>query len=162
MKRAFMAIVATVTGLVMVLTFRSHTLGVAAAPSVAVSTATSSGGGGSSHHRSSATSKTKPKATVKATPASTTRTVTGNAVETMYGPVQVRITVKGGAITSATAVTYPTQDPRDAQINAYAIPVLNSEAAQADSANIDHVSGATYTSNGYIESLQSALDQLSG
>ena len=65
----------------------------------------------------------------------------------------------GGRITAASAVEYPQDTPRDEQINAYAIPQLNSEAVAAGSASIDSVSGATYTSQGYIGSLQSALDK---
>jgi uncharacterized protein with FMN-binding domain len=56
-------------------------------------------------------------------------------------------------------VEYPENSPRDQQINAYAVPELNQEAVTAGRATIDVVSGATYTSNGYITSLQSALDQ---
>jgi uncharacterized protein with FMN-binding domain len=85
--------------------------------------------------------------------------VTGAAADTMYGPVQVRITVRSGKITAAQAVEYPENSPRDQQINAYAIPALNQETVAAGSATIDMVSGATYTSQGYITSLQSALDQ---
>ena len=64
-----------------------------------------------------------------------------------------------GKITSAEAVDYPANDPRDQEINSYAIPQLNSEALAASSAQIDTVSGATYTSEGYVTSLQSALDK---
>jgi len=78
---------------------------------------------------------------------------------TRYGPVQVQVTVKNGAVTSVSATEYPMSDPRDAQINSYAIPQLNAEATSAGSANIDMVSGATYTSEGYLSSLQSALNQ---
>ena len=85
--------------------------------------------------------------------------MTGAAWPTIYGPVQVRITVAGGRITAATAVEYPSGTPRDEQINAYAIPQLNQEAVAAGSAHIDTVSGATYTSGGYIGSLQNALDK---
>jgi uncharacterized protein with FMN-binding domain len=77
----------------------------------------------------------------------------------MYGPVQVQVTVKNGKVTAVQATQYPSSDPRDAQINAYAIPQLNSEAVAAGNARIDSVSGATYTSQGYISSLQSALDK---
>jgi uncharacterized protein with FMN-binding domain len=56
-------------------------------------------------------------------------------------------------------VEYPTDTPRDYQINSFAIPQLNSEAVAAGSAHIDAVSGATYTSQGYLGSLQSALDK---
>jgi uncharacterized protein with FMN-binding domain len=86
-------------------------------------------------------------------------TYTGDAAMTRYGPVQVQITVKSGAVTSVAATDYPMNDSRDAQINSYAIPQLNSEAASAGSANIDMISGATYTSEGYLSSLQSALNK---
>ena len=71
----------------------------------------------------------------------------------------MQITVSGGTVTSVTAVDYPQNDPRDQQINSFAIPQLDREATAAKSTNIDIVSGATYTSQGYIQSLQSALDQ---
>jgi uncharacterized protein with FMN-binding domain len=73
--------------------------------------------------------------------------------------VQVRVTVTNGKVTKAQAVVYPQNNSRDQQINAYAVPTLNQEAVQAGNANIDMVSGATYTSTGYIQSLQSALDK---
>lgn len=85
-------------------------------------------------------------------------TYTGDVVRTRWGAVQVQVTVKNGTITAAEAVEYPSQNPRDQQINAYAIPKLNAEVVAAQSATIDAVSGATVTSDGYIESLQSALD----
>jgi uncharacterized protein with FMN-binding domain len=77
----------------------------------------------------------------------------------MFGPVQVQITVKNGKVTAARAVQYPQESARDQEINSYAIPVLNQEAVSAGSASIDAVSGATYTSGGYVTSLQSALDK---
>ena len=86
-------------------------------------------------------------------------TYTGQSVDTRWGPVQVQITVKNGKITAAQAVVYPQENPRDQEINAFAVPQLNSEAVQAQSGNIDAVSGATVTSDGYIQSLQSAIDQ---
>lgn len=86
-------------------------------------------------------------------------TYTGSSMNTRFGPVQVQITVSGGQITAAQAVDYPNDNPRDQQINQYAIPRLVSETLSAQSANIDMVSGATYTSDGYIQSLQSAIDQ---
>ncbi|MGW3107321.1 FMN-binding protein, partial [Streptomyces sp. NPDC001100] len=87
-----------------------------------------------------------------------TKTVTGDTVQTRWGPVQVKITVKNGKITDVTAVQYPSDNPRDQEINSYALPQLKSEALAAQSASIDTVSGATYTSDGYRQSLQSALD----
>ncbi|MFC8661153.1 MULTISPECIES: FMN-binding protein [Streptomyces] len=89
------------------------------------------------------------------------KTLTGTAVETDYGPVQVRITVTGGKITKAEAVQSPSGG-RSSQISGDAVPKLNQAAVAAGSADIDAVSGATYTSGGYKESLQSALDQAGG
>jgi uncharacterized protein with FMN-binding domain len=89
------------------------------------------------------------------------RTLTGDSVQTRYGPVQVRVTLENGKLTDVTAVTYPQENPRDQQINSYAVPQLTREALTAQSADIDTVSGATYTSEGYRTSLQSALDSAS-
>ncbi|MGR6969310.1 FMN-binding protein [Streptomyces cynarae] len=89
------------------------------------------------------------------------RTVTGNVAQTQYGPVQVRVTVSGGKITRAEAVQAPKGGLSD-QKTAMAVPKLNQEAVSAQSANIDAVSGATYTSTGYKQSLQSALDKAGG
>ncbi|MFE7037295.1 FMN-binding protein [Streptomyces sp. NPDC057621] len=89
------------------------------------------------------------------------KTVTGKAVTTDYGPVQVRITVTGGKITKAEAVQQP-KGGRSDQISGEAVPKLNAAAVAAGDADIDAVSGATYTSGGYKESLQSALDQAGG
>ncbi len=85
-------------------------------------------------------------------------TVNGPAVDTRYGPVQVQISVVAGRVVSATAIVYPQSSGRDQEINAYAVPVLQDEAVAAQSAQIDTVSGATYTSDGYRTSLQAALD----
>jgi uncharacterized protein with FMN-binding domain len=73
--------------------------------------------------------------------------------------VQVQITVSGGKVTRAVAVVFPSGNRRDQEINGYALPVLAQEAVTAQSAQIDHVSGATVTSDGYVASLQSAIDQ---
>ncbi|MGQ4332098.1 FMN-binding protein [Streptomyces hayashii] len=86
---------------------------------------------------------------------------TGSAVQTQYGPVQVRITVAGGKITKADAVQAPKGGTSD-QKTELSVPKLNQEAVAKGSADIDSVSGATYTSEGYKKSLQSALDQAGG
>ncbi|WP_371556989.1 FMN-binding protein [Streptomyces longwoodensis] len=93
--------------------------------------------------------------------AGATRTVTGAVAQTQYGPVQVRVTVSGGRITAAEAVQAPKGGESD-QKTALAVPRLNREAVAAGSADIDSVSGATYTSEGYKKSLQSALDRAGG
>ncbi|MGV9846891.1 FMN-binding protein [Streptomyces fungicidicus] len=89
------------------------------------------------------------------------RTVTGDAAQTQYGPVQVRITVSGGKITEAGTVQAPKGGQSD-RITADAVPKLNQAAVAAGDAEIDAVSGATYTSAGYKQSLQSALDKAGG
>jgi uncharacterized protein with FMN-binding domain len=81
----------------------------------------------------------------------------GSLVTTRYGPIQVRITVTAGKITDVTAVVTPAGSPRTEQINADAIPQLRAHALSAQSADIDTVSGATYTSAGYRKSLQAAI-----
>ena len=81
----------------------------------------------------------------------------GKVVTTKYGPIQVRITVTAGKITDVTAVVTPTGSPRTEEINADAIPQLRAHALSAQSADIDTVSGATYTSAGYRKSLQAAI-----
>lgn len=90
---------------------------------------------------------------------STSTTYTGAAADTRYGPVQVEITVTDGVVTAATAIDFPSRDRHDQQINSYAIPILQSETVDAQSASIDMVSGATVTSRAYVQSLQDALDQ---
>ncbi|GGR79534.1 hypothetical protein GCM10010269_18470 [Streptomyces humidus] len=89
------------------------------------------------------------------------KTVTGAVQQTQYGPVQVRITVAGGKITKAEAVQAPKGGTSD-QKTQLSVPKLNQEAVAAGNADIDSVSGATYTSEGYKKSLQSALDQAGG
>lgn len=86
-------------------------------------------------------------------------TYDGAVASTWYGPVQVRITVAGGKFTAIDAVQLPSGNGHDQQINSYAIPILSQEAIAAQSAKVDMVSGATYTSTGYLQSLQSALDK---
>jgi uncharacterized protein with FMN-binding domain len=91
-------------------------------------------------------------------PTQTSQTVNGSPADTEFGPVQVQLKVSGGRIVSATAINYPQESGHDLRINSYAIPVLQQETVSAQNAQIDTVSGATVTSNGYRQSLQSALD----
>ncbi|HEX3715191.1 MAG TPA: FMN-binding protein [Trebonia sp.] len=171
MRRIILAVCATAAALVLLLSFKSHTQTATAGSSPAAALGTPVPGTGTATS-GSATSGTGPATPAASAAAGSTRggsaangtsaTVTGAAWPTIYGPVQVRITVSGGKITAATATEYPTDTPRDAQINAFAIPQLNSETVAAGSAQIDTVSGATYTSQGYIGSLQNALDKAKG
>lgn len=96
--------------------------------------------------------------TTRATPTRTTVTVNGTSVDTRYGPVQVQLRIQGTKILAARAIDYPQGSGRDQEINSQAVPVLEQETLVAQSARIDAVSGATYTSDGYRTSLQAALD----
>ena len=109
---------------------------------------TPSGSGTSSRKGTSATSS----------PAAVRRTIDGGAAQTQYGTVQVRIVLTGHRLTDVTAVHLTDSSSRSVSISAYAAPILRREALAAQSAHIDTVSGASYTSQAYIQSLQSALD----
>jgi uncharacterized protein with FMN-binding domain len=84
---------------------------------------------------------------------------TGPVAQTRWGPVQVKISVQGGKLTKVTILQQPNGNSRDAEINSQALPILIDETMKAQSANIDMVSGATVTSDGYARSLQAALDE---
>ena len=173
MRRVILALLGTVTGLIVLLGFKTHSLSHTIPAAVATgpatpgtgSTGTGSSGTGSSATGSSgsgttngsgAGSSSAPKSSAAA---SGTKTVTGDLADTQWGPVQVQITVTNGKVTSAQAIVYPQNNERDLEINSFAIPALNQEAVAAGSAQIDMISGATVTSGGYLSSLQSALDK---
>jgi uncharacterized protein with FMN-binding domain len=83
----------------------------------------------------------------------------GSLIDTRYGPVQVQLQFTNGAISEVAVVAYPNGDGTSVRINARALPKLRTEVLAAQSAQIDTVSGATYTSHAYKKSLQSAIDQ---
>jgi uncharacterized protein with FMN-binding domain len=156
-KRLAVWIVSTASGVVLLFSYSTSTSGAGggrvvsgAAPVGVVPAAPAS-------PSATSPSATSPSA-APPSPAPTTRTVNGSAVDTRFGPVQVQIKVTGSRIVSADAITYPTDSRRDREINGYAIPQLDQETLQAQGAQIDTVSGATYTSEGYQQSLQSAID----
>jgi uncharacterized protein with FMN-binding domain len=84
--------------------------------------------------------------------------VNGSSIGTPYGPIQIQVTIQAQRITKTTVLDYPQDGGRSQEINDQALPVLGSETLSAQSAKIDTVSGATYTSDGYRQSLQAALD----
>jgi len=113
---------------------------------------TPSSTGGSDSGSPTASASPSPSA------ATGTKTYTGTAASTRWGDVQVAITVTNGRITDVQVPVYPDGNGRDQEINAYALPTLRQETLDAQSADIDAVSGATVTSDGYLQSLRSALD----
>jgi uncharacterized protein with FMN-binding domain len=134
----------------------------AAAAATAVTPGVVSAGTASAGAASSAVSAANVVVAAAATGSTNTAlkdgTYAGQTSTNRWGPVQVQITVAGGKITDVTALQTPSDNGRSQQINNYAAPILSSEAVQAQSAKIDTVSGATYTSNSYMKSLQSAID----
>lgn len=168
MRRIVTAILSTITGLVLLFSYHTSTDGSTVAglavaqlgpstgsssesrspngvgPGSSGSGSTGSSGAGSGSGRSSAASAA---------------TFTGDVAQTQWGPVQVQITVKAGKVTRSRAVQYPQNNDRDYMINSYALPILDQEVVQQQSAAIDVVSGATVTSDGYLQSLQAAIDQ---
>jgi uncharacterized protein with FMN-binding domain len=164
MGRVILAIVSTAACLVLLLSFKARSSSARLPPAPAITPATAAA---PSHSPRPATGPTtsdgRPKAARSGSTSSTSSaaptTVAGNVVQTIYGPVQVAITVTNRRITAARVPVYPNGSPRDQQINSYALPQLIQETVAADSATISAVSGASYTSQGYISSLQSAIDK---
>lgn len=99
---------------------------------------------------------TADAATVKTT-VKKSGTFLGAAYQTRYGAVQVSVTVKKGKITKVTAPVYPVGTFRDQQINSQAIPLLEQEVIAAQSSNINNITGASFTAQGFYISLVSAL-----
>jgi uncharacterized protein with FMN-binding domain len=153
MKRIVIALLSTISGLVLLFSYPTSTN-----RSVTADTAPAAGTGtGTTTTAGAAAAPTTAAAPAAAAAAS--GTFTGATVQTRWGPVQVQIVVANGKVTSADAIQYPTGNGNDARINSYAIPKLNAEVVQAQSAKIDMISGATVTSSGYLQSLQDAIDQ---
>ena len=170
MRRITLWTLSTLTTLVLLFSYHTSTAGPGAtlgagtsvrAPAAAgTGSNDTSGSGNSSGTSSSGTdSGTTSSGTAGSGSASSTKTYDGDTVQTRWGPVQVRITVQDGKITASEAIVYPDGNRRDAEINSVALPVLSQEVLQQQSAGIDMVSGATVTSQGYLSSLQSAIDQ---
>jgi uncharacterized protein with FMN-binding domain len=143
MKRISYWFLSTLSALVLLLGYHTSTSGtqVASSPTATVSAGAAQAGGGSSSSSSD------------------TKTLTGAVASTQWGPVQVQLTMSGATITEVTVLQQPSGNGRDMEINASALPILIQETEQAGNAHIDMVSGATVTSTGYLQSLQSALDQ---
>ena len=158
MRKIVVALMGTVSGLIMLFSYHTSLAGsgtLAVPPSTGTGTTSSSSGSTSAGSGSTSSGGSSSSSSA----GGSTTTVTGDTAQTQWGPVQVQITVAGGKITDVTPVQYPNGNGRDQEINSYALPVLAQEALAAQSANIDHVSGATVTSDGYVQSLQSAIDQ---
>ena len=160
MKRAsLLVLTGTVAGFAGVLTFHTRP----ASPASLPTSGSPPGGtqGVSSGRASPASPSAARPATARPAPASPAiRSATGPAVPFGYGALSVRVVARGTQITDVSVPAIQTAEPTSQQISAQAIPTLRAEVLSAQGANIDAVSGATYTSQAYIQSLQAALDGL--
>jgi uncharacterized protein with FMN-binding domain len=139
-KRAPVVLAATVAGVAATLGFNPRSQTPATTPAVVATTSPST-------------------SSSSASAAASAKTATSDAVSTRYGPVQLKVTISGGKITDVQAVQLPSSDPKSNEISSVAVPQLRQSALTKQSASIDAVSGATYTSDGYKSALQSALDK---
>jgi len=169
MRRVILAVTGTIAGLVALLSFKSH---VPSAPVAATAggpggTSSSSAPSSSSSSSSSSGGQTEvvpgafPQGSIARNLPAGEAAVDGKVASTAYGPVQIQLIKKNGKIVKVAVLVQPTNTLHDVQIGEFAFPKLISETLAAQSGKIDAVSGATYTSAGYVQSLQSALDKRS-
>ena len=156
MRRVILAVTGTIAGLVALLSFKSHD------PTMPVAATTGTGGGSATSSSSSSSSATTIPGEFRSVAGPLTTgesTITGKVASTVYGPVQIQLVVKNSKIVKVAVLEQPTNTIHDIQIGEFAFPRLISETLAAQNAKIDAVSGASYTSAGYIASLQSAVDR---
>ena len=166
MRRNLVALLGTVSSLVLLFAYPTSHNASGSAPAGAqpipgagsAASGSAASGSAASGSAASGSAASGSAASASGSAASGTKTYTGDAAQTRWGTVQVRITVQAGKITKSEAVRYPDANGHDQEINSYALPILAQEAVAAQSASIEAVSGATVTSGGYVESLQSALN----
>ena len=161
-RRAPVVLAATSAVLAFVLTFRTHPLDPVAVGRSGGTSSTDTGASSSSSSSSTSSSSTDQAGTggTGAGSASTPSTATGSVESTPYGDVEVKVTVAGSRITDVESLELPEDEPRSQSLSSFAGPELADQVISAQSAQIDGVSGATYTSQAYEESVQSALDAL--
>jgi uncharacterized protein with FMN-binding domain len=162
MRRVILAIAGTVAGLVALLSFKSHLPSVPSAAAATSGSAGTSSSSGSSSSSSSSSSSTVPgefpQGSLAGKLAAGETAVNGKVANTAYGPVQIQLIMQNSKIVKVAVLQQPANTIRDIQIGEFAFPKLISETLTAQNAKVDAVSGASYTSAGYIKSLQSAVD----
>jgi len=165
MRRVILAVTGTIAGLVALLSFKSHVPSAPVAATVGGSGGTAASSPSSSSSSGGGQTEVVPGAFPQGSiarnlpPGETA--VAGKVASTSYGPVQIQLIKKDTKIVKVAVLVQPTNTLHDVQIGEFAFPKLISETLAAQNGKIDAVSGATYTSAGYIQSLQSALDQRS-
>jgi len=134
------------------------TLGSGTTSSNGTHTGGSSSANGSSSSTGSSGTASNPASAAQSGSTGGTVTVVGSTVQTPYGPLQLSVTFNGSKIQDVQALQYPSWHGQSVRINQYAIPQLTQEAVAANSSNINGISGATFTSEAYVQSLQAAID----
>ena len=157
MRRIVLWLMSTLTVVVLLFGYHTSTAGALKATTSAVAPVDSSGS--SSDGSTTDGSSGSDSGSGSTGQSGTSGTFTGGVAQTEWGPVQVEITVENDTITDVAILQYPQGNGRDIEINNYALPILVQETIDAQSDQIDMISGATVTSVGYVQSLQSALDQ---
>jgi len=161
MRRVILSIVGTVAGLVALLSFKSH---LPTVPSASAATSGSAGTSSSAGSPASAASSAStvpgefPQGSLAGKLAAGETAVNGKVATTAYGPVQIQLIMQNRKIVKVAVLQQPQNTIRDIQIGEFAFPKLISETLTAQDAKVDAVSGASYTSAGYVQSLQSAVD----
>lgn len=158
MRRVTLWFLSTVAALVLLFSYRTSTSGQVTVTGVVTGTGVEDTDSGSTDGSGSGSGSGSGGGSGSGS-ADTATTVDGSAVWSRFGPVQVQITVSGGEITEVDMLQVPNSDHHDREINGRAVPILVAETLQAQSADIDTVSGATITSMAYRESLQAAIDE---
>jgi uncharacterized protein with FMN-binding domain len=160
-KRGFAALLITTGALVLLLSFKTPDQTVPARSGGGVEPTAGTGLAGTATPAPTTAPGATAAPTATSKPAgggSSAKTVDGPVVSTQYGQIQVEVVVASGKLTNVVALQLPT-GRRSGQISSYAEPILHQEALSAQSASINVVSGATYTSDAYAQSLQAALNQ---
>ena len=155
MRRIVIWLASTITVVVLLFGYHTSTNTPAAASGPTASAPAQPG----PEQSSSSPSIVPPAPAPSTSPSAAKTSYTGEVADTRWGPVQVKITVADGTITDVTVPQSPSGNPRDIEINDQALPILIQETLDSQCAHIDMVSGATVTSDGYLQSLQSALDK---
>jgi uncharacterized protein with FMN-binding domain len=159
-----LAVTGTIAGLVALLSFKSHVPSAPVAATTGGSGATSSSPPASSSSGGGQTEVAPgafPQGSIAKNLPAGEIAVDGKVASTAYGPVQIQLIKRSGKIVKVAVLVQPTNTLHDVQIGEFAFPKLIRETLTAQDGKIDSVSGATYTSAGYIQSLQSALDKRS-
>jgi uncharacterized protein with FMN-binding domain len=169
MKRAPIVLTSTACGVVALVSYHAAVPQASALTSSSTAATLNVSGGGTSKASSSQTASASASSSTKATAkqsastgagAATTRSAVGSDAQYPYGDLEVKVTMTGTKLVDVTVVKHDVTDPRSQMIDQIAVPELRSQALSLQSAKLDGVSGASYTSAAYEQSLQSALDKL--